>query len=270
MLDKNKEQTAMTTICTMPDHIFLDTEYKQPAIHQHLAKHIIISLSDDLTVTFEGERKAVCKGVMIDANVPHTVAGRENRMLVFLIDATSTVARNMNHDPLAGEPFKVIDGRIVEQIREAYKACLPDRFESEYAEFSEFVFCRLSLNGKSTIIPDPRVQTALGFISQSADIDGAMISRLCENAHLSQSRFSHLFKEQTGVSLNSYLMLAKLRKAYQLMLEGETITAAAMNAGFGTPSHFSAASRKYLGIAASDIKGRCNVYDIKCQRLFES
>ena len=54
MLDKNKEQTAMTTICTMPDHIFLDTEYKQPAIHQHLAKHIIISLSDDLTVTFEG------------------------------------------------------------------------------------------------------------------------------------------------------------------------------------------------------------------------
>ena len=111
MLDKNKEQTAMTTICTMPDHIFLDTEYKQPAIHQHLAKHIIISLSDDLTVTFEGERKAVCKGIMIDANVPHTVAGRENRMLVFLIDATSTVARNMNHDPLAGEPFKVIDGR---------------------------------------------------------------------------------------------------------------------------------------------------------------
>ena len=102
MLDKNKEQTAMTTICTMPDHIFLDTEYKQPAIHQHLAKHIIISLSDDLTVTFEGERKAVCKGIMIDANVPHTVAGRENRMLVFLIDATSTVARNMNHDPLAG------------------------------------------------------------------------------------------------------------------------------------------------------------------------
>ena len=240
----------------MPDHIFLDTEYKQPAIHQHLAKHIIISLSDDLTVTFEGERKAVCKGIMIDANVPHTVAGRENRILVFLIDATSTVARNMNHDPLAGEPFKVIDGRIVEQIREAYKACLPDRFESEYAEFSEFVFCRLSLNGKSTIIPDPRVQTALGFISQSADIDGAMISRLCENAHLSQSRFSHLFNEQTGV--------------YQLMLEGETITAAAMNAGFGTPSHFSAASRKYLGIAASDITGRCNVYDIKCQRLFES
>ena len=72
MLDKNKEQTAMTTICTMPDHIFLDTEYKQPAIHQHLAKHIIISLSDELTVTVEGERKDVCKGIMIDANVPQT------------------------------------------------------------------------------------------------------------------------------------------------------------------------------------------------------
>ncbi len=41
-------------------------------------------------------------------------------------------------------------------------------------------------------------------------------------------------------------MLAKLRKAYQLMLEGETITAAAMNAGFGTPSHFSAASKNTL------------------------
>ncbi len=63
MLDKNKEQTAMTTICTMPDHIFLDTEYKQPAIHQHLAKHIIISLSDDLTVTFEASERPCVRGL---------------------------------------------------------------------------------------------------------------------------------------------------------------------------------------------------------------
>lgn len=53
----------MTTICTMPDHIFLDTEYKQPAIHQHLAKHIIISLSDDLTVTFEASERPCVRGL---------------------------------------------------------------------------------------------------------------------------------------------------------------------------------------------------------------
>lgn len=252
----------MTTICVMIDHIFLDTEYRQPALHQHLAKHIIISLSDDLLVTFEGEKTVVCKGVIIDANILHTVASKDNRMLVFLIDDTSVLAQNIDRYQLSGKPYTEIPNLAIAQILEAYNACLPDCYTTEYAGFFNSVFSLLNLNYKSAAITDSRIQTALDFIMQSVDIDGATISRLCESAHLSQSRFSHLFKEQTGVSLNSYLALSKLRKAYQTLLQHGNITEAAMDAGFSTPSHFSAASKKYLGIAASELTGQCKLYFI--------
>ena len=253
----------MTTICAMTDHIFLDAQYKQPAQHQHLAKHIIISLADDLTVTLDKARKGPCKGAMIDSNVPHTVTSKDERMLVFLIDETSGLAQNMNQQHLFGKPFAEIDEHVVEQIREAYKACLPDHFALKYLQFSNAVFSWLNLNDENAIMTDYRVQKAIECILGAEGIDGAMIPRLCEAAHLSQSRFSHLFKEQTGVPLNSYLALSKLRKAYQALLACGNITEAAMDAGFSTPSHFSAASKKHLGIAASEITGQCKLYVTK-------
>lgn len=253
----------MTTICVMTDHVFLDTEYRQPAMHRHLAKHIILSLSDELSVTFEGDKKVLCKGIIIDANVFHTAAGRDGRMLVFLIDNTSLLAQNLDRYQLFGKPFTEIDGSIVSRLLEAYNVILPDRYATEYEGFLNTVFRLLDLKHITVLAADFRVQTALDYIFRSPDIDGTIISRICETAHLSQSRFSHLFKEQTGVALNSYLAISKLQKAYQFLFEHGNITEAAMNAGFCTPSHFSAASKKYLGIAASELNGQCKLYFIK-------
>lgn len=252
----------MTAICVMKDHVFLDTEYRQPAVHSHLAIHIILSLTDALTVTLEGRKEVLCKGIIIDSNVPHTVAGTDNRMLVYLIDAASMLAQSIGRCLLMGKPYTEIDGLIVEKLREAYKACLPDHYLSEYAGFTDSVFSLLCLNRRGAAVLDSRIRTALGDISRSAEIDKTIISCLCEAAHLSQSRFSHLFKEQTGVSLNSYLTVSKLQKAYQALLEHGSVTAAAMDAGFSSPSHFSAASKKYIGIAPSELNGRCRLYFI--------
>ncbi|NQX46577.1 helix-turn-helix transcriptional regulator [Paenibacillus tritici] len=54
---------------------------------------------------------------------------------------------------------------------------------------------------------------------------------------LSNSRLSHLFKENTGISLSGYMVLHKLQKATYLIFEGLSITDAAMAAGFDSPSH---------------------------------
>ncbi len=41
---------------------------------------------------------------------------------------------------------------------------------------------------------------------------------------------SHLFREQTGVSLKSYILLHQMEKAFIELLNGATITQAAMEA----------------------------------------
>lgn len=65
---------------------------------------------------------------------------------------------------------------------------------------------------------------------------------------------SHLFKENTGISLSGYMVLHKLQKATYFIFGGLTITDAAMAAGFDSPSHFAATSKQLLGMTAKDIR----------------
>jgi methylphosphotriester-DNA--protein-cysteine methyltransferase len=51
-----------------------------------------------------------------------------------------------------------------------------------------------------------------------------------------------------GIPLKSYLTLHQLEKAYQDILNGNSITDAAMNAGFDSPSHFAATVKRLMGL----------------------
>lgn len=253
----------MTTICVMIDHIFLDTEYRQPTIHKHLAKHIIISQSGNLSVTFDKGESLQCKGIIFDSNVSHTVSSKDNKMLVFLIDDTSILAQNISQHQLLNHSFFVIDNLIVERIQNIYTACQVKGLSQSYIDFSKQAFRLLNLNYHISSITDSRIQWALNHILKSTHIHNEIFFEICAEVKLSKSRFSHLFKEQMGVSLNSYLALSKLRKAYELLLKSGDITSAAMDAGFSSPSHFSASSKKYLGITASELIGKCKIYFIR-------
>ena len=74
------------------------------------------------------------------------------------------------------------------------------------------------------------------------------VDRFAEELSVSTSRLSHLFSEQVGISLKSYLTLHQLERAYQDILEGSGITEAAMNAGFDSPSHFAATVKRLMGL----------------------
>ncbi|WP_049762276.1 helix-turn-helix domain-containing protein [Lachnoclostridium phytofermentans] len=70
---------------------------------------------------------------------------------------------------------------------------------------------------------------------------------------LSESRLAHLFKEETGIPLKSYIVLYALQKAYDVVFDGGSITKAAMTAGFDTPAHLAYTNKKMTGMSASGI-----------------
>ncbi|SDU66877.1 AraC-type DNA-binding protein [Pseudomonas mandelii] len=69
--------------------------------------------------------------------------------------------------------------------------------------------------------------------------------------HLSPTRFSHWFVEQTGVPLRSYVKWLRLTQALQHMAQGGRLTEAAHAAGFSDSAHFSRTFRMLLGIDPS-------------------
>ena len=64
---------------------------------------------------------------------------------------------------------------------------------------------------------------------------------------------SHIFKDETGMTLHSYLALVKLRKTTEYIEQGMNITEASIYAGFDTPSHCAATCKRMFGISLREV-----------------
>ena len=100
----------------------------------------------------------------------------------------------------------------------------------------------------ATGIVDNRITTALAFLRESPQ-DYGSLEALAEKAHLSPSRFAHLFKTVVGVPVRRYVLWMKLRRALDFALAGDSLTTAALSAGFADSAHLSRTVRAMLGIA---------------------
>lgn len=107
------------------------------------------------------------------------------------------------------------------------------------------------LNINSTAKPfDPRIRLLLQLI-ENCNCNNYAISSYAKQLSLSASRLSHLFKAEVGIPLKSYIMLHQVECAFEDYLIGKSITCAALNAWFDSPSHFSATIIRIMGMPAS-------------------
>ncbi|WFD11897.1 helix-turn-helix transcriptional regulator [Tepidibacter hydrothermalis] len=100
---------------------------------------------------------------------------------------------------------------------------------------------------------EERIEKALAYISGLKTIQHSIVDDLSKRLYISKSKLSHLFKEQTGMTLHSYLAFEKLRKTYKYYHEGLNITEACILAGFSSSSHCSATCKKMFGISLREV-----------------
>jgi AraC-like DNA-binding protein len=98
--------------------------------------------------------------------------------------------------------------------------------------------------------PDARVLAAIGKISMQPGNEPTLES-LAAGAHLSPSRFRHLFVEAVGMPLRTYLLWRRLLRAWEAQMAGDTVTDAAYAAGFADAAHLSRTCRVMFGITPS-------------------
>ena len=95
---------------------------------------------------------------------------------------------------------------------------------------------------------DARINTALAFLRDSPEAYGS-IEAFSARVHLSASRFAHLFKKVVGVPVRRYVLWLKMRRALDLAIAGDSLTTAALAAGFADSAHLSRSVRAMMGIA---------------------
>jgi AraC family transcriptional regulator len=100
---------------------------------------------------------------------------------------------------------------------------------------------------------DPRVLAAVEYIRQRVD-QTVLLSEVAEVANLSPGRFRHLFVDETGMPLRTYLLWRRLLHVWTLLMQGETLSTAAHGAGFADSAHLSRTARSMFGLAPSALQ----------------
>ncbi|MDP3713737.1 MAG: AraC family transcriptional regulator [Mycobacteriales bacterium] len=94
------------------------------------------------------------------------------------------------------------------------------------------------------------VQRALDYVD--ANLDGMpRLADAAAAAHVSPSRLTHSFTEETGIPFRRYVLWARLRRAVQEVGGGANLTEAAVRAGFSDSAHLSRTFRANFGLPPS-------------------
>lgn len=254
----------MNEIYLAKNHLMIKTEYKDPEMHRHSAAHILISLEGPVRFQTDGQER-MGFGALIPSGIPHTVCGvldKEGRpqsmspLLMFLFDETTSVAKSIRESRLLPEmQAKRIQGWYHKMQEEPDEA-------AAYVGFLQKVLEELALPHTTLqAVGDSRIREAYAYIDEHIGSDMTVAS-IADAVCMSESRFSHLFRKEAGMSVANYLVFRKLYFAYLGLTEGKNITTAALDAGFSDPSHFAATNKRMFGLPATAVSGSMKIIPI--------
>jgi AraC-like DNA-binding protein len=138
---------------------------------------------------------------------------------------------------------------LVSPLRAAYAARAPDEALTSMARHA---IAALAGHERDAGSVDPRITRAIAWMRARLDSPVAL-KDAADVAHLSPSRFRHLFVAQTGVSFRAYLLWARVESAVGAAMSGHSWTAAAQEAGFADSAHLSRTCRRMFGFTPATL-----------------
>lgn len=271
----------MNEIYLAKNHLMIKTEYKDPEMHRHSAAHILISLKGPVRFQVDGQEMTGF-GAVIPSGLPHTVCGAPDEegkpfsmpsLLLFLFDETTFVAQCIRESRLITEKQAQTVLQWYRDMRETPDAA------AAYPSFLRQVLKELGLSDNGQIAGNPqgadgtlaadslqaagdeRIRQAYVYIDEHIGSDMTVAS-IAGHFCMSESRFSHLFRKEAGMSVANYLVFRKLYFTYLGLMKGKNITTAALDAGFSDPSHFAATNKRMFGIPPTAVSGSMKIITI--------
>lgn len=231
---------------TSYDCMILIADYKEPNFHRHLCSHLAFGKDGKLKCTTD-LGTFVAKGVFIDSDTRHTIHFEHGPIYLFLFDETSAIGKQIKATYLSEISVAEVPDDLIFQLRTCVENSLDVKILSR--QMLTILSDKMENNQKKE---DDRILDALQYLEGRPAIEHDIIHELAGRECLSKSRLSHLFTQEMGVPLHRYLSFIKMKKAWVYILEGDTLTEAAIKAGFNSSSHFSSTVQRMFGISLTE------------------
>ncbi|WP_299220404.1 AraC family transcriptional regulator [uncultured Aquimarina sp.] len=204
-------------------------------IHSHPAVEIITAIEGTFDLNINQQTTTNLVFAIIDSNIKHKVSSQHCISKILMIESNNPTLteflRNLNITLLNG-------------------CFLKKEFSDKHILIKEIEIFAKENNLKEPT--DKRIKQCLSIIENDEIEYVTLINSLTSKVFLSESRLSHLFKEQIGVSIKKYLVWNNLRKAiHQYLGENKNLTEISIENGFFDQAHLSNSFKNVLGVPPS-------------------
>jgi len=141
-------------------------------------------------------------------------------------------------------------GAVDSVVRELRAAALERRGREPIVTLARRIVQGLTQHLGPTATSDERVLRAVRYVNEHLSAP-LTLKQVASVAHLSPSRFRHLFSEQTGMALRQYILWRRFVSVWEHRMNGASLSAAAHAAGFADSAHLARTSRRMIGIPPS-------------------
>ena len=212
--------------------------YYETERHKHAMLHILVS-SEPVEVFSENKHVAGTV-VLVDQDVDHRAVLKTKNSLVIFVDPSTQAA-----DFLREQYLK--NNQILE-LNFSADLSVKDKDEAQVIEQTKHILNKLGISNSDKRIKDERIVMVMDAIKDRRFLF-MTIPEIASEVSLSPSRLAHLFKQQTGMRLKNCQLMYRLKYAYQAVLNGKSLTRAAMDLGFSDSAHLSAVAKSTTGLS---------------------
>jgi AraC-like DNA-binding protein len=202
------------------------------------------------------ERAVEVQAAIIKPDQPHHAVASDSWRAVLLLDPQTDYAHRIGERFVGNEGLAVLSATETEFCRAALQdfAGAPQSIEIADRAITAVVE-HLAGPGTPPATPNPRIAKALLHIHHARG-QQLSLKKLAVHVALSESRLSHLFKQEIGIPIQRYLLWYKVAETAFNIGRGMSLTEAADAAGFADSAHFSRTFRAMFGLTPSQILKR--------------
>lgn len=203
--------------------------------------------------------------LLVGPNVHRTLAAEQAGLYSLNLDPANRICRYLRNEVFAGREITDLSKKLDPHMRAlAVSAVETPKTCAESYRISQLLLDALFPESVGIQPIDPRIDLVASWLwtHLPVRVDLNQLSALCG---LSRSRLAHLFTEQVGISIRSYLLWVKMRKAAELFVQDLPRMEVAHAIGFSDSAHLSRSFRSHFALTPSFLSNKALVQVLLCE-----
>ena len=223
------------------------------APHAHHAIQVALALSGRIRLrNGPNEPWAEHAGALVRSHHRHEFDGCGESVAQIFVEP-ETLAGRVLLQRQGAEPIERLPDDVAGELAAPLRAGLAaNATRQELVDATERALARLAGTLRATSAIDPRIARVIDHV-RARKGEPMPLADAAALAHLSPSRFRHLFAQQTGTPFRPYLLWVRVGAAVEAAMAGQSWTDAAQDWGFADSAHLSRTCRRMFGMAPTSL-----------------